>query len=64
MARVLKREAAKRDLIAQWVWYAQAASFEVAYRFLVVVRADHAPPYALGCAFWYTLSRSSIATLV
>ncbi len=22
MTRVLKREAAKRDLIAQWVWYA------------------------------------------
>jgi plasmid stabilization system protein ParE len=26
MARVLKREAAKRDLIAQWVWYADTAS--------------------------------------
>jgi toxin ParE1/3/4 len=34
MARVLKREAAKRDLIAQWVWYAENASIEVADRFL------------------------------
>jgi plasmid stabilization system protein ParE len=34
MARVLKREAAKRDLIHQWVWYAENASIEVADRFL------------------------------
>jgi toxin ParE1/3/4 len=34
MARVQKREAAKRDLIAQWVWYAENASVEVADRFL------------------------------
>ena len=34
MARVLKREAAKRDLIAQWVWYAENASTEIADRFL------------------------------
>lgn len=34
MARVLKREAAKRDLIAQWVWYAENAGIEVADRFL------------------------------
>ncbi len=34
MARVLKREAAKRDLIAQWVWYAENASIDVADRFL------------------------------
>ena len=34
MARVFKREAAKRDLIAQWVWYAENANFEVADRFL------------------------------
>jgi toxin ParE1/3/4 len=34
MARVLKREAAKRDLIAQWVWYAETAGIEVADRFL------------------------------
>jgi toxin ParE1/3/4 len=34
MARVLRREAAKRDLIAQWVWYAETASIEVADRFL------------------------------
>jgi toxin ParE1/3/4 len=34
MARVLKREAAKRDLIAQWLWYAENASIEVADRFL------------------------------
>jgi len=37
MARVLKREAAKRDLIAQWVWYAENASTEVADRFLRAV---------------------------
>jgi toxin ParE1/3/4 len=34
VARVLKREAAKRDLIAQWVWYAENANIEVADRFL------------------------------
>jgi toxin ParE1/3/4 len=34
MARVVKREAAKRDLIRQWVWYAENASIEVADRFL------------------------------
>jgi plasmid stabilization system protein ParE len=34
MAGVQKREAAKRDLIAQWVWYAENASIEVADRFL------------------------------
>jgi toxin ParE1/3/4 len=37
MARVLKREAAKRDLIVQWVWYAETASIEVADRFLAAV---------------------------
>ena len=37
MARVLKRAAAKRDLIAQWVWYAEDASIEVADRFLQAV---------------------------
>ena len=34
MVQVLKREAAKRDLIAQWVWYAENASIDVANRFL------------------------------
>ena len=34
MPRVLKREAAKRDLVAPWVWYAENASVEVADRFL------------------------------
>jgi toxin ParE1/3/4 len=34
MARVLKREAAKRDLIQQWIWYAENANIEVADRFL------------------------------
>jgi len=34
MARVLKREAAKRDLVAQWLWCAENASIEVADRFL------------------------------
>jgi toxin ParE1/3/4 len=31
---VRKREAAKRDLIAQWVWYAENADVETADRFL------------------------------
>ena len=35
MAHVLKREAARRDLVAQWVWYAENASIEIADRFLV-----------------------------
>ena len=34
MARVLKREAALRDLTAEWVWYAENASIDVADRFL------------------------------
>lgn len=34
MARALKREAAKRDLFEQWLWYAENASVEVADRFL------------------------------
>jgi toxin ParE1/3/4 len=32
--RVLKRRAAKRDLTAQWVWYAENASVEIAERFI------------------------------
>ncbi len=38
MARVLKREAAKRDLIAQWVWYAENAGVDVADRFLAAAQ--------------------------
>ncbi|MCC6391601.1 MAG: type II toxin-antitoxin system RelE/ParE family toxin [Bryobacterales bacterium] len=38
-SRVLKREAAKRDLTAQWVWYAENASVEVADRFLSAVES-------------------------
>lgn len=34
MAKVRKREAAKRDLVAQWVWYAENAGIETADRFL------------------------------
>jgi toxin ParE1/3/4 len=34
MARVRKRESAKRDLIQQWVWYAENAGIDVADRFL------------------------------
>jgi toxin ParE1/3/4 len=34
MARIVKREAAKRDLVAQWVWYAENAGIETADRFL------------------------------
>ena len=37
MARVRKREAAERDLIAQWTWYAENAGIEVADRFLMAV---------------------------
>lgn len=37
MARILKREAAKRDLIVQWVWYAENANIEIADRFLIAV---------------------------
>ena len=33
MARLLKREASRRDLIQQWLWYAENASVEVAERF-------------------------------
>ncbi len=36
MARARKREAAKRDLIAQWVWYAENASIDIADQFLKV----------------------------
>jgi toxin ParE1/3/4 len=34
MARVLKREGARRDLVAQWVWYAEHATLDIADRFL------------------------------
>jgi toxin ParE1/3/4 len=37
MGRVQKRDAAKRDLIAQWAWYAENASIDVADRFLDAV---------------------------
>jgi|ERR1035438_3580825 toxin ParE1/3/4 len=39
MARVVKREAAKRDLIRQWVWYAENATLEVADRFLTAAES-------------------------
>lgn len=39
MARVRKHEAARRDLVAQWVWYAENASVEVADRFLAAVES-------------------------
>ena len=34
MARVRKRESAKRDLIAQWVWFAENVDIDTADRFL------------------------------
>jgi toxin ParE1/3/4 len=37
MRRILKREAAKRDLIEQWVWYAENASMSIADSFLKAV---------------------------
>jgi len=39
MAQVRKREAAKRDLIAQWVWYAENADMETADRFLAAANS-------------------------
>lgn len=39
MARIFKREAAKRDLVAQWVWYAENASVETADRFLTAAES-------------------------
>jgi toxin ParE1/3/4 len=33
MARVVRRPAAQRDLLLQWVWYSENASEEVADRF-------------------------------
>ncbi len=46
MARVRKRQAAKRDLIAQWVWYAENADLETADRFLKA--ADEAASMLAG----------------
>jgi plasmid stabilization system protein ParE len=37
MPRVLRREAAKRDLIRQWVWYAENAGTDIADRFFRAV---------------------------
>lgn len=34
LVTVRKRESAKRDLIAQWVWYAENAGIDTADRFL------------------------------
>lgn len=42
MAQIRKREAAKRDLIAQWVWYAENAGVEIADRFLAAVESTAA----------------------
>jgi len=39
MAQVRKRESAKNDLIAQWVWYAENADVETADRFLAAADA-------------------------
>lgn len=37
--KLLRREAAKRDLIAQWLWYAENADIQTADRFLSAVYA-------------------------
>ena len=51
MARVRKRQAAKRDLIAQWVWYAENADLETADRFLAErQRSDFSRIYGYGVA--------------
>jgi len=39
MAYVRRREAARRDLVAQWVWYAENAGIERADQFLRVVES-------------------------
>ncbi|MFN0105541.1 MAG: type II toxin-antitoxin system RelE/ParE family toxin [Bryobacteraceae bacterium] len=39
MARVLKREAAERDLISQWVWYAETGGIEIADRFFAAANS-------------------------
>ncbi len=39
MATVLKRESAKRDLIAQWLWYAENADIDTADRFLAAANS-------------------------
>jgi toxin ParE1/3/4 len=39
VARVIRREAAKRDLIVQWVWYAENGGVELADKFLTAVEA-------------------------
>ncbi len=56
MARVLKRESAKRDLIAQWVWYAENASIEIADRFLLATENSlealaERPGIGVACGF-------------
>ena len=38
-ARVLRREAAKRDLTNQWIWYAENTDFKIADRFLDAVES-------------------------
>ena len=37
MGTVRRRESAKRDLVAQWVWYAENAHIDTADRFLKAV---------------------------
>lgn len=40
MPTLIKREAAKRDLQLQWLWYAETGSVALAERFLVAVKAS------------------------
>ena len=42
MARAGKRESAKRDLMSQWVWYAENADFDTADRFLAAAESTTA----------------------
>jgi toxin ParE1/3/4 len=39
MPRILKREAARRDLVEIWVWYAENAGIDTADRFLASAQA-------------------------
>ncbi|HAX43374.1 MAG TPA: type II toxin-antitoxin system RelE/ParE family toxin [Bryobacteraceae bacterium] len=39
MPKPFKREAARRDLVAQWVWYAEHADSNVADRFLAAAES-------------------------
>ena len=61
MPRVRKREAAKRDLVVQWVWYAENATMDIADRFLKAAD-DTAFMLAETARSWLSLFRSPSRT--